>query len=170
MSLILVAACDKNRGIGYKNELLCHLREDLKQFKELTEGSFVLMGYNTFKSIGKPLPNRKNIVLTRKHGNKLPSTVFEYSSIDDVLYEYENYAEKEIDIYVIGGSQVYEQMLPHSDEIHLTVIRHEFEKVDSYFPEIDEEEWDKKFIGYQEADEHNDYYHSYTKYTRKQVN
>jgi dihydrofolate reductase len=170
MSINVIAACDLNRGIGYKNKLMWNLRDDLKHFQKLTCGHFVLMGYNTYLSLGKPLPKRKNIVLTRKHGNKLPTTVFEYPSVEDVLYEYENYAEKEIDLWIIGGQQIYEQWIPHADKIMLTVVQTRVSKADTHFPDFDESDWDKKCLKYQKADENNEYPFYIMEYARKQPN
>lgn len=171
MPINIIAACDLNRGIGFKNQLLCKLSSDLQNFKKLTENHFVLMGRKTYQSVGKPLPNRTNIVLTRKP-NKLEfdPEVITYGSVEEVLFEYENYAEKDVELWVIGGSDIYSQFLDHADRVYLTVIRHEFKQVDSYFPELDESQWDKKFLGEKKIDEKDEYTHSYTVYTRKQTN
>lgn len=165
----LIAAIDFNNGIGYKNKLLCHLPNDLKHFKELTAGHFVVMGANTFKSIGKSLPNRQNIVLTRKMKHDLPRDVYVYHSVKDILHEYENYAEKEIELFIIGGQSIYEQFLPHADKIHLTIIENEFEKVDSYFPQFSLEEWIPIKSIRNWKDENNLYNYSFVTYERRNL-
>lgn len=137
MTINIIAAVGLNNELGYKNELLVHLPNDLRRFKQLTEGSFVVQGRNTYESIGKPLPNRTNILLSRNTQLDIHPAVFVYNSIDDVLWEYENYAEKQIDLWIIGGAEVYKQFLPHADRIYLTVIDNIFKYADTYFPQFD---------------------------------
>jgi dihydrofolate reductase len=169
MTITLIAAVDQSLAIGYKNKLLCNLKDDLKHFKKLTKGKFILMGSNTFYSIGNALPERQNLVLTRKVKHRLPDDVFVYHDIETILFEYENYAEKSIELMVIGGQSIYEQMLPYADKIVLTIIQHTFNKADAFFPKFDESEWDKKCIGHHKADEDNEYDFYITEYTRKKT-
>lgn len=160
---------DQNRAIGYKNKLLAYLSADLKHFKELTTGHFVIQGRKTYESIGKPLPNRTNIILSRDTKYNPHPAVHVYNSVEDILWEYENYAEKEIDMFIIGGSQIYEQFLPHADKLYLTIIEHKFDKseVDSYFPAFELSDWNHRVTGFKRKDDKNEYSHYYVEYLRK---
>lgn len=126
--LTILAACSKNRVIGIGNELPWRLPEDLKRFKSLTIGKNVLMGRKTYESIGKPLPNRTNIVLTRDKSFK-PDGVLIYDNIENAASAFQ-------DIVVIGGGEIYKQLIDISDKIELTLIDKHFEG-DAFFPEID---------------------------------
>jgi dihydrofolate reductase len=136
----LIVACDKNFCIGKDNQLLYHIPEDLRYFKQKTLDKVVIMGRNTYQSIGKPLPNRTNIVLT-KDATFSPDGCYIYDSIDDIIHEYNSYALPDEEVFVIGGQSIYEQFLPHADRLYITHIDHEFE-ADSYFPHVDFSQWD----------------------------
>lgn len=125
--ITLIAACSKNRVIGKDNQLIWHLPEDLKRFKELTTGKTVLMGRKTFESIGRPLPKRTNIIITSDKNYKAEGCVI-YHDLFEAL-------KHDKDIVVIGGSQIYQQCLDISHDIQLTVIDQEFEG-DAFFPEL----------------------------------
>lgn len=169
MAINIICAIDLNSGIGYKNKLLCHLPNDLKRFKSLTENQVVVMGRVTYKSIlnqlGKPLPYRTNVILTRDEEYSVNyDDVHVYNSISDLLYEYEQ--ECEGDIWIIGGQQVYEQFLPYADNLYLTIIDHEFEDVDTYFPAISNEWKCVDKVENKKDDKHLYDYH-YLTYTKK---
>lgn len=153
----IIAACSKNRVIGKDNKLIWHIPDDLKRFKELTSGCPVLMGRKTFESIGRPLPNRKNIVLS-KNKNWEHSGCLVYSDWRDVLPIFEKQT-----IWVIGGSQIYEQLMPYANKIELTYIEHDFEG-DSYFPEIDTKRWHLSNVLSQSYKDLNYKYMTYIKY------
>lgn len=163
----LIAALGLDREIGYKNQLLCDLPNDMKRFRQLTTGNIVIMGRKTFQSIGKPLPNRKNIILTHKPKSDFPSDVYVYHSVEDILRQYENYAEKQVEVFVIGGSSTYKQFLPYADRIYLTIINNKFPHADSYFPRISLDEW--RVIEHIEnkADDKNMYDYDFVTYERK---
>ena len=123
----LIAACAKNRAIGKDNKLLWHLPSDLKRFKRLTTGKTVVMGRKTYESIGKPLPNRKNIILTNNkdlviEGCEVINSISELNLMEDIV--------------IIGGEQIYNLFIDYADVIELTLIDKEFEG-DAFFPEID---------------------------------
>lgn len=139
--ITLIACIDRNRGIGSKGSLLTKPPLDFKLFKELTTGNFVVFGRNTYEEIGKPLPNRQNIVITSNTMHNYDPEINVYPSVEDVLYEYENYAEKEVDLFICGGEKIYEAFLPHADFIQLTVVDHSFPEADRHFPEFDLKEW-----------------------------
>lgn len=163
----LIAAIGVNRELGYQNKLLCSLPNDMKHFKELTSGHTVVMGHNTFKSIGKHLSNRKNIVLTRNTDHDLPRDVFVYNSVEDILFEYKNYAQEDIELWIIGGEQIYKQFLSYADKIYLTIIENHFNKVDTYFPPFSFLDWKVTENIRNEADEKNPYVHSFVTYERR---
>ncbi len=130
----LIAALGKNRAIGYKNDLLFKIPDDLKRFKALTTGHPIIMGRKTFESIGRALPNRTNIVITRNSEWKFEGVVTALS-IDEAL---EKAASLDNDIFVIGGGEIYSQALPHADVLHLTLIESEQEG-DVFFPAYESE-------------------------------
>lgn len=167
MTISLISCIDLNRGIGSKGSLLTKPPLDFQHFKNLTIGNFVVMGKSTYDEIGKPLPKRYNLVLTRKVKHDLPNEVFTYQSVADVLHEYENYAEKEIDLMVCGGQKVYEEFLPHADYIHLTIVDHKFPKSDRFFPQFDLSEWEVVSNVKNAADENYPYDYYFVKYKRR---
>jgi dihydrofolate reductase len=126
--ITIIAASSKNGVIGKENTLPWRLPEDLKRFKSLTTGKNVLMGRKTYESIGKPLPNRTNIVVTRDTAFKADG-VLVYNSLEQVLPIFR-------DIVVIGGGEIYNQFINKADVIELTLIDKEFEG-DAFFPTID---------------------------------
>lgn len=135
MAIKLVVAVDNNFGIGYENTLLYRVKEDLKRFKELTTGHFVVMGRKTFESLPSALPSRTNVVVTRnkKYAVNDPCVIIEHD-IERLVSLYQGTGQQDKDIWVIGGSEIYEQFLPYADEIHLTLIHKDAEHVDTYFP------------------------------------
>lgn len=141
MAIALIAAVAKNGIIGNKNKLPWNIPEDLKRFKELTNGKAVLMGSRTYESIvgylGKPLPNRTNIVLAGDANIAFPEGVFVYKSIPEALA-----AHKDKDIFVIGGGMVYKQMIDLADTLYITHVDKEVEG-DVSFPAIDPAKWNK---------------------------
>jgi len=136
MALYLIAAMTKKRVIGKDNKLPWHISEDLKNFKRLTSGNTVIMGRKTFDSIGKPLPNRHNIVVSRS-----------VSAIDgvDVCHSFEDAVEKAKsygkDIFVIGGNSMYGLALPMADKMFISHVKKEYEG-DAYFPDWNQDEWE----------------------------
>ncbi len=124
----IIAALGKNRVLGKDNELLWRIPDDLKRFKELTTGHPIIMGSKTYESIGKPLPNRTNIVLTKDSDYEAPGTIVVHS-----LEEAFEKAENE-EIFVIGGGQIYALALPYADKLYLTLIDDKKEG-DTFFPD-----------------------------------
>lgn len=128
MKLILIAALNRNRVIGRDGKTPWHLPEDLLRFKRITANHTVLMGRKTFESIGKPLPNRKNIVITRTKNLSLDSVEI-FSSIPSA---FSNLANEE-KVFVIGGGEIFLQTIERADELKLTIVQND-EKGDTYFP------------------------------------
>ncbi len=132
MQINMIAAMSSNRVIGNNNTLPRHFAEDFKHFKELTTGKVVVMWYNTFVSIGKPLPNRRNIILT----SKTVEWVETFTSIDAMMDKLN--ADQVSEIWIIWGSSIYQQFLPHTNFIYLTEIKHAYIG-DTYFPVFEDQ-------------------------------
>lgn len=126
-----IAAVCKNRGIGKDNDLLFKIPEDLEHFKNITKGHAVIMGLNTFHSLGKPLPHRTNIVLSPDKDQKIESCTV-VSSIEDALAEAKKVEKDEI--FIIGGASIYQQFISRADKLYLTLIDAEPE-ADTFFPD-----------------------------------
>lgn len=167
MTINLIAACDNLNAIGNKNDLLVKLPEDMKNFQKLTTGHFVVMGSNTFRSIGSHLKNRQNLVITSKTKHNLPDDVYVYHSVSDVLFEYKHYAEEQVELWVIGGQSIYEQFLPHADKIYLTIIEHTFSKADTYFPKFSLVDWRVANREDHKKDEKHPYNYSFVTYEKR---
>lgn len=129
---IIVAIAEKTRGIGNGPDLLFHFKEDLQRFKKLTSHHPVIMGRKTFESIGRPLPNRNNIVITRNVYWQHPAEVTIYQSLSKALTYAQTLPTDEI--FIIGGGEIYKEALPHADRLYLTVI-HEDKPATVFFPE-----------------------------------
>ena len=157
--LSLIVAVDRNFGIGVNNKLPWHLPRDLAWFKARTVGKTVVMGRKTHESIGKPLPRRRNIVVTRKPYVLLP-TVEWVLSFDDVLTMF-----RATETIVIGGTSLYEQALPHVERMYLTKVEGSF-RVDAYFPTFDTSEWLMKRSHYHPPDRENPYGMAFEIYDR----
>jgi len=129
--MLAVVATDLKNGIGKNNQLLCHLPDDLKYFKKITTNNIVVIGRKTFESIGKPLPNRINIVLTHQINLKIEGANVVHS-VDEIINDWpQKYPDKKI--IIIGGQQIYQLFLPHITEIHRTLIHYKFD-ADTFFP------------------------------------
>jgi dihydrofolate reductase len=133
----LIFARDKNNLIGHKDKLPWHIPDDLKHFKAITYGSDVVMGSKTYFSIGKPLPNRQNWVLTKGNYSNTSSVHF-INDYKIILKMTEENPQKEI--FIIGGSEIYKLFLPHAQKMYITEID-DFFFGDIYFPEYDYSEW-----------------------------
>jgi len=160
MIISLIAAMDKNRLIGRANGLPWHLPADFKHFKEVTMAKPVIMGRKTFESIGKPLPGRQNIVISRSGFNA--EGITSVASIDEALVAAGNADE----VMIIGGAGFYQQMIDRADRMYLTLVNAECEG-DAWFPSYDESEWDVLSEQQFEADEKNNYAFSIGLYQRK---
>lgn len=133
----LLVAMDKNRAIGVNNQLPWHLPEDLKVFKRITMGHPIIMGRKTHESIGRVLPGRENIVLTRKQNYSAPGCTIIHS-VDDIKKL--NAERKDEELFVIGGAELFNHVLDFSDRLYITLIEDEFEG-DTFFPEINQNVW-----------------------------
>lgn len=163
MKLSLIAAVANNNVIGRENKLIWYLPSDLKYFKNLTMGHTLIMGRKTFESIGKPLKGRKIIVLTGKKDYNAAGCQLA-ASIKDALKQVKD--EKEV--FVAGGSQVYEQTidLHHTRRLYITRVYANFEG-DAFFPDIDPAKWELVSIEEYEPDDKNKYPYAFLQYKRK---
>ncbi len=131
----LIVAISKNLAIGKGNKLLWYIPADLKRFRQITAGHAVIMGKKTFESIGKPLPNRTNIIVTRDEKFEQPGCIIAHS-VDEALYKAKNLEKQEI--FIIGGGQIFEQTLHLADKLYLTIIDQEVTDADTFFPQYPE--------------------------------
>jgi dihydrofolate reductase len=158
----IIVAIDENFAIGKNNDLLWHLPNDLKRFKALTTGHKIIMGRNTYLSLPKrPLPNRTSIVITDKKDEVFEGTITVYS-IEEAINRIENNEE----VFIIGGGMIYREFLPKADRLYLTLVHHTFE-ADTFFPEINFDEWKEVEKAGFAADEKNPYEYSYLTLDKK---
>lgn len=136
-TLSAVVAYDKNLGIGKDNQLLWHLPNDLKHFKNLTSGKTVVMGRKTYESIGRPLPNRQMIILT--HNKDFHS---EYAEVIHDLAELNNFIAPGEEAMIIGGAEIYKLCLPYIEKIYATEVDAKL-NADAFFPKLNPQEWQK---------------------------
>ena len=138
MLVSAIAAVSKNRAIGYENKLLWDIPDDLKHFKKITEGHTVVMGSKTYESIGRPLPKRVNIILTRNKDYAAPGCIIANSleeAIERAKEEEEKSDNDKKEVFVIGGEQIYTKLLPWTQKLYLTIVDDNPKEVDSYFPD-----------------------------------
>lgn len=155
MDISIIVAMDKNNVIGKDNDLPWRLSADLKHFKAITMGKPIVMGRKTYESIGRPLPGRKNIVMTRS-SNFVAEGCTVVNSLDEAMQEAGNAEE----IMIMGGAGLYEQMLEHASRLYLTEVHAEVEG-DVYFPELDRGEWKELERDAHSADEKNELDYSF---------
>jgi len=162
MTISIIAAMGNQREIGYKNQLLWKLPNDMKFFRTTTMGKPILVGRKTFESFGgKPLPGRKNIVITKdQHYHK--DGAYIVHSIDEAL----QMAKPADEIMIIGGANFYEQLLPIANRLYLTLVDGDF-KADSWFPEIDFSQWQEIKREVHSVDDKNAFHHEFVTLDRK---
>jgi dihydrofolate reductase len=157
MILSIIVALGENNEIGKDGKLLCHLPADLKRFKEITWGHTVIMGRKTFESLPqRPLPNRKNIVLSRNRDLEI-----EGATVRRTLNSALVYLLNENEVFIIGGAQIYDQILPIVDKIYLTKIHAVFPDADAFFPPLSTVNWKEIKRETFPADENNPYSYSF---------
>ena len=148
MEIILIAAVDKNLAIGKNGQIPWRISEDLRFFKEKTEGTAIIMGRATFDSIGRPLPNRKNIVMTRTQKNR--EGVIEVKSVNEALAEAQEFSDR---INIIGGEYIYKEFLNSATKLLITEVNLEVNAPDAFFPKWDSSQW--KELSRRESSEDN---------------
>jgi dihydrofolate reductase len=134
MIVSIIVAIGENNAIGKNNQLLWHMPNDLKHFKEVTSGHTIIMGRKTFDSVGKPLPRRRNIVVTRQNITIPGCEVVK--SVEDGLA----LCKDDDEVFIGGGAEIYKQAMHLTNRIYLTIIHQSFD-ADTFFPEINKQEW-----------------------------
>ncbi|HIW12123.1 MAG TPA: dihydrofolate reductase [Candidatus Salinicoccus stercoripullorum] len=159
MVSLIVCHADQN-VIGFKNKMPWHLPVDLEHVKKLTEGNTIVMGRKTFESLGRPLPNRRNVILTKNENYRADGA--------DIIHDIEDISRLPGKIFIFGGSGVYKQTMELVDEMYITRIQETFAG-DTFFPEYDMDDWE--IAGRQEGtvDDRNRYPHEFLKLTRKNL-
>jgi dihydrofolate reductase len=135
-TISIIAAIGRNGEIGARNTLPWRLPDDLKRFKQLTTGHAIIMGRKTYESIGRSLPNRKNIIITKNQGYHATGCVV-VGSMEAALQEAGNNQE----IFIIGGGEIYKLGLPYANRLYLTFVDAELADADIFFPKFDEGQW-----------------------------
>ena len=159
--ITLIVAAGENDAIGKDNQLIWHLSDDLKRFKELTNGHHIIMGRKTFESFPKPLPNRTHIVITRQDNYKVPSGVIVVNNLEDAF----DASKSDKQPFVIGGGEIYKQAMPFADKIELTRVHENFD-ADTFFPKIDLNIWKETNNSFHAKDEKHQYNFSFITYSR----
>ena len=157
----IIAAAAENNALGKDNDLVWHLPDDFKRFKALTTGHHIIMGRKTFESFPKPLPNRVHIVVTRQEDYQKEGCIT-VNSIEKALA----LAKEDNQPFIIGGGEIYRLGMPYTDKIELTRVHGEFE-ADTFFPEIDPEQWELTGSEHHSKDERHNYNFTYLTYIRK---
>lgn len=162
MMITIIAAIGENHELGKDNDLIWHLPADLKRFKKVTTGHSIIMGRNTFESIGKPLPNRRSIIITRNKNYRQEGCEVVFS-----LEEAIKLIQDEEKAFIIGGAQIYDQAINNDlvDQLDITQVHSNFD-ADVFFPKIDTQKW--KLISKEDfkADEKNEYDYSFLSYSK----
>ncbi|HBK70416.1 MAG TPA: diacylglycerol kinase [Flavobacteriaceae bacterium] len=158
--ITIIAAIGKNRELGKDNDLIWHLPNDLKRFKKVTSGHDVIMGRKTFESLGRPLPNRTNIIITRNKNYKAEGCIV-VNSLEAALN-----TATDANPYILGGGNIYSQAIKIADVLDLTLVDAELE-ADVFFPEIDTEIWKETSREDFKADEKHEYNYSFVTFKRK---
>ncbi|QDI91326.1 dihydrofolate reductase [Salicibibacter halophilus] len=162
--LSMMVAHDRNRGIGKDNAMPWHLPADLSFLKKNTVGKTIVMGRSTFEAIGRPLPKRKNIVLTTQQDFDVEGVETAHA-IETIIAENDR---SEVEWVILGGSNVYEQAFPYVDRLYITFIDEAFE-VDRFFPSFDKSEWELKWQEKGIKNEENPYDYWFQVYDRKKT-
>lgn len=161
MNLSIIVAVDENYGIGKDNQLPWHLPADLKYFKSVTTGHTVIMGRKTYDSMGKALPNRRNIVISRQENLHLQDAELVHS-----LEEAISLCSSEAEVFIIGGAKIFKQALPLISSMYITRIKHHFD-ADTFLNGIDWNDWEEVSREDCEPDEKNLYTYSFLKYQKQ---
>jgi dihydrofolate reductase len=159
--ITLIAAAAENNALGKDNDLLWHLPEDFKRFKQITSGHYIIMGRKTFESFPKPLPNRTHIIITRQK-EYLADGCLVVHSLEEAL----EISPQNEEVFIIGGAQIYKQALPFADKIDLTRVHIELD-ADAFFPEFNTSEWNLVFSEKHVKDEKHQFDFTFETYIKK---
>jgi len=160
MKVSIIVAAAENNAIGKDNQLICKLSADLKRFKALTMGHHIIMGRKTFESIGRPLPGRRSVIITRNMNYTQEGCVIVHSFEEAIAICDDD------EVFVIGGGEIYNQVFPFADNLYLTRIKAEIDG-DTFIPEVTDDVW--KEVGKEEhsKDEKNECDYTFVDYIRK---
>ncbi len=159
--VIMIAAASENNALGKDNDLLWHLPDDFRRFKELTSGHYIIMGRKTFESFPKLLPNRTHVIITRQEDYR-PENCVVVRNMEEALAT----CPENEDTYIIGGGEIYKLGMPFADSIELTRVHGQFE-AEVFFPEIDPAVWKLTHSHFHPADEKHKYSFTYETFARK---
>ncbi len=162
--ITIIAAVAANNALGKNNQLIWHIPADLKRFKKVTSNHHVIMGRKTYESLGKPLPNRTNIIITHNKEYTVEGCV-----IVNSLQEAIEVVKEDSNPFILGGAQIYKQALDFADKLDLTLVHHNFE-ADAFFPEIDLKIWKEISREDFKANEKSSYNYSFVTFIKKQKN
>ncbi|WP_054851899.1 dihydrofolate reductase [Olleya sp. ITB9] len=160
-TLTMIVAAGQNNEIGKNNDLIWHLRDDLKRFKTLTSGHHIIMGRKTFESFPKPLPNRTHIVISRQTNYNAPEGVIVVNSLDAAIA----HAKNDTQPFIIGGGEIYKLAMPYATKIELTRVHSTFD-ADTFFPEVDLNVWKETENTFHKKDSEHDYEFSFLTYEK----
>ena len=159
--ITLIAAVAQNSALGKDNQLLWHLPDDFKRFKSLTTGHHIIMGRKTFESFPKPLPNRTHIIISRQK-NYQPADCIVVNSLEKAISD----CPKNEEIFIIGGGEIYKQAFVIADKLDITKVHHSFE-ADTFFPEIDLDNWKLTSEEFHPKDEKHQYDFAFETYLKR---
>lgn len=161
MTLTLIAAAAENNALGKDNDLVWHLPDDFKRFKQITSGHYIIMGRKTFESFPKPLPNRTHVIITRQKDYKAEGCI-----VVNSLYAAIDTCPQDEEVFIIGGGEIYKQSIERADKIELTRV-HTTVEADAFFPEIDSNEWELINEEYHPKDDKHKFDFTYKTLVRK---
>lgn len=161
--LTIIAAVAKNNALGKDNDLIWSLPADLKRFKKVTSGHHIIMGRKTFESLGKPLPNRTTIIISRNKDYRIEGCIT-VNSLEEAIKA----AKEDSNPYILGGGEIYKQAMEYADMLDLTLVHHSFENADTFFPAIDPKIWQETYRQDFNADEHHKYDYSFVTYKKSE--
>lgn len=163
-NIVIIAAAGQNNELGKDNDLLWHLPDDFKRFKSLTTGHYIIMGRKTFESFPKPLPNRTHVIITRNENYNVPEGCIVVNSLKKAM----DYCPENQTLYIIGGGEIYKQSMDIATSIELTRVHNSFE-ADTFFPEIEPNEWEKIQSEFHDKDEKHQHSFTFETYTKKKA-
>ena len=161
MKVNIIVAHDQNRAIGKDNAMPWYLSKDFRRFKKITMGCPIIMGRKTFESIGKPLPGRENIVLTR-NADYTAAGIRLFNDFGKMLSTLNT--EKNAQCFVIGGEKIFEMALPETDKLFITEVKTKIPKADAFFPAYDPSDWKEAYRESHTKDERNDHDFDFVEY------
>lgn len=163
--ITIIAAIGSRNELGKDNDLIWYLPADLRRFKKVTTGNYIIMGRNTYESIGKPLPNRTTVIITRNKKYTQEGCIVVHS-----IAEAFEISKEQKQVFVIGGAEIYRQCMQNdlADRLDITQVHEQFE-ADVFFPEIDSKKWEIISREDHEADEKNKFNYSFISYKKKVI-